>query len=109
MVIFSPPLMSMYGFTFHPLPRSCAGYHEFAVLRLPVSSLGSALPPFPLAPVKFSGLIDLVFASDNLERLPMFMSSPLNWVCCANVGMEQAMTKMVNKFFMMKRFRNLIL
>jgi hypothetical protein len=44
-----------------------------------------ALPPAPLAPLKFSGLIDLVFASDSRKILPKFDSIPLNLDgCCAN-------------------------
>ena len=40
----------------------------------------------PFSPVKFSGLIERVFAFDSRERLPMFMPRPLvPWLCgCAD-------------------------
>src|SRR3954447_25546816 len=57
------------GETFQPRPRSRAA-------PAPVPSV--ALPPSPLAPVKFSGLIDRVFALDRRDRSPMPVVMPLN-------------------------------
>src|SRR5881392_3304651 len=59
----------MEGETFHPCPSSRAA-------TAPVPSV--AIPAFPLSPVKFSALIDRVFAFDRRERLPRLMFSPLN-------------------------------
>jgi hypothetical protein len=78
MVIVSPGLTIMNGLTFHPLPKSRAAGEAFATLRWSLSRTGSAIPPFPFSPVKFSGLMERVFASDNFDRVPMFMSRPLN-------------------------------
>src|SRR5690554_4350077 len=77
MVNVSPGLIVTNGFTFHPCPRSRAGTEAFAVLRGALGS-GVAIPPFPFSPVKFSGLIERVSASESLYRFPMFISSPLN-------------------------------
>ena len=62
----APGSMTIYGFTFQPVPRSRA-----ALRAEPLSS--GHMPPFPFSPVKFSGLIERVFASDRRERLPMCM------------------------------------
>src|SRR5882757_395059 len=64
------------GLTFHPCPRS-----RDAPCPVPVV----ALPPAPLAPLKFSGLIERVLASESRNILPMLASMPLNLDgCCAN-------------------------
>ena len=55
-----------------------AGIIGIAWLTFPLSLTGSAMAPFPGSPVKFSGLIERVFALDNRERFPIFISSPLN-------------------------------
>src|SRR5438552_853650 len=57
------------GDTFHPCPSSRAA-------TAPVPS--RAIPALPFSPVKFSALIERVFAFDNRERLPRLMFSPLN-------------------------------
>src|SRR3972149_6444411 len=57
----------MDGDTFQPRPISRAAY-------CPVPSV--AMPPCPLAPVKFSALIERVWAFDKRERLPRFMCKP---------------------------------
>src|SRR3954471_19270564 len=57
------------GETFQPRPRSRAA-------PAPVPSV--ALPPSPLAPVKFSGLIDRVLALDSRDRSPTPVVMPLN-------------------------------
>ena len=56
------------GDTFQPWPSSRAA-------TAPVPSV--AMPACPLAPVKFSALIERVTALDSLDRLPRLMSSPL--------------------------------
>src|SRR5512133_1212564 len=67
----SPGLILTYGFTFQPCPRSRAALYAFAVFGLSLSA-GSAIPPLPFSPLKFSGLIERVLASDSLLRLPIF-------------------------------------
>src|SRR3954463_11612990 len=57
------------GETFQPRPRSRAA-------PAPVPSV--ALPPSPLAPVTFSGLIDRVRALDSRDRSPTPVVMPLN-------------------------------
>ena len=57
------------GETFQPCPRSRA-----ALAPVPVV----ARPPCPLAPVKFSGLIDRDFARERRKRSPTPLVSPLN-------------------------------
>src|SRR6266487_166885 len=70
MVYVSFGLIITNGFTFHPCPNS------LVLLRaLPFSRV--AIPPLPGSPVRFSGLIDLVFALLNKKRFPGFISSPL--------------------------------
>ena len=61
--------MRTEGETFQPWPSSRAAF-------LPVPSV--AMPALPFSPVKFSGLIERVWASDKRERLPRVMSRPLN-------------------------------
>ena len=55
---------------------------ESAALNFPdlllIAGKYQVRPPLPFSPVKFSGLIERVFASDKRDRLPMFISSPLN-------------------------------
>ena len=55
----SPALIRIDGETFQPWPRSRAAF-------APVPSV--AMPPLPFSPVKFSGLIDRVFARDRRDR-----------------------------------------
>src|SRR6476646_8240061 len=59
----------MLGLTFHPCPKSLDAF-------APVPFV--AIPPFPFSPVKFSGLIERVLASDNRKMLLMLDSMPLN-------------------------------
>jgi hypothetical protein len=54
---------------------------------------GSAIPPFPGSPVKFSGLIDLDCASDNLKMLPISDSMPLKLFFCALQQIEPSNNK----------------
>jgi hypothetical protein len=64
------------------------------------------IPAFPFSPVKFSALIDLVFAFDNLERLDKPIPSPLNSCArtpIAQVLMEMTMTK---RLFLMRILLN---
>src|SRR3954447_20304073 len=63
---FAPILTE--GETFQPRPRSRAA-------PAPVPSVD--LPPSPLAPVKFSGLIDRVFALERRDRSPTPAVMPL--------------------------------
>src|SRR6185503_7702309 len=64
------------GLTFHPCPRS---------LEAPCPIPVVAFPPPPLAPLKFSGLMDLVFASESRKMLFMPASMPLYFgACCAS-------------------------
>src|SRR5690242_9213300 len=89
-IIVLPPSIHVYGFTFHPTPNSLA--------CSPLTpSFRAAFPPLPGSPVKFSGLIDLVLALDNLNRLPMFISRPLKRVVsfCANADKEQQNKKVI--------------
>src|ERR1700754_670158 len=67
-----PALITTLGLIFHPCPSSRAA-------PSPVPFL--AIPPFPFAPLKFSGLIDLVLASEIRKILPIFVSIPLNLPC----------------------------
>jgi len=66
-----PGAMSTDGETFQPRPRSRAA---------PAFVPSVAIPPLPFSPVKFSGLIERVWALDNRDRLPRFMPKPLNAV-----------------------------
>src|SRR5712692_9267257 len=77
----SPGPICTLGEIFQPRPRSLAA-------RAPVPAV--AMPPCPGAPEKFSGLIDRVLASDNLERLPRPMPSPLKAAMLDNQGSRQA-------------------
>src|SRR4029450_11848778 len=61
--------MTTEGETFQPCPRSLDALP-------PVPCV--ALPPSPLAPVKFSGLIDRVLAFDRRDRSPTPVVIPLN-------------------------------
>src|SRR5436190_10190592 len=61
--------MRMLGETFQPCPRSRAA-------SAPVPSV--AMPPPPLAPSKFSGLIERVRAPEMRARLPSPIPRPLN-------------------------------
>src|ERR1700754_2024375 len=67
-----PALITTLGLSFHPCPRSRAA-------PSPVPFV--AMPPFPFAPLKFSGLIDLLLASDIRKILLIFVSIPLNLPC----------------------------
>ena len=66
----SPAGMRTKGFTFQPLPRSRA-----AALALPSSS--SHMAPAPLAPLRFSGLMDRETAFDSRNRLLILFIMPL--------------------------------
>src|SRR5215470_11424148 len=68
--------ISTDGLTFHPFPKSLA-----ADSPVPFS----AMPPFPFSPLKFSGLIERLFASDNRKIMERFDSIPLNF-SCENTG-----------------------
>jgi hypothetical protein len=59
------------GETFHPLPRTLAG-------PAPVPSV--AVPAFPFSPVKFSALMERVFAFESRDKLPNPIPRPLNVV-----------------------------
>ena len=59
--------MRTEGETFQPCPRSRAAF-------LPVPSV--AMPALPFSPVKFSGLIERVWAAESRQRLPMFVPKP---------------------------------
>src|SRR3982750_1786005 len=65
----APGAILMLGETFHPCPRSRAA-------SAPVPSV--AMPPPPLAPLKFSGLIERVCALEIRARFPRCMPRPLN-------------------------------
>jgi hypothetical protein len=58
------------GFTFQPCPSSRATSPA-------VPSSKVAIPPLPFSPVKFSGLIDRVSASERRNRLPIPIFNPL--------------------------------
>src|SRR5215472_5349229 len=62
------------GDTFQPCPRSLAA---------PLAAPSVDMPAFPFSPLKFSGLIERVFAFDVRLRLPRFMSRPLNELSAA--------------------------
>src|SRR5690554_3249287 len=66
------------GDTFQPCPKSLA--HS-----LPVPSV--AMPPLPFSPVKFSGLMERLFALDNKDRL--FRPKPLNVI---NIPLSKGFT-----------------
>src|SRR5438876_12144703 len=68
--------MRTEGETFHFCPSSRAAF-------LPVPSV--AIPPLPFSPVRFSGLIERVFAFESRKRLPRFRCRPLKLSCCAGV------------------------
>src|SRR6185295_4295268 len=80
------------GLTFHPCPKSLDAFSPVPVV---------AFPPSPLAPLKFSGLIERGFASDNLYILLMFEPSPLNLSCAvtATVRRNKDEIRMTNDFF----------
>src|SRR5579862_624296 len=86
MVKVSPGFITMNGLTFQPCPSSRA-----ASFALPFSKV--AIPPLPGSPVKFSGPIDRVFASDRRDRLPRFMSRPLNELFFCAVTKKEEMHK----------------
>ena len=75
------------GEIFQPCPRSLAAHEALFTLRV-AGSPGTAIPPFPFSPVKFSGLIERVSASDRVARFPRFMPSPLKSYCCARAVIE---------------------
>src|SRR5665213_1453128 len=64
--------MTTLGLIFHVWPRSRAGPEPVPVV---------AMPPLPFSPLKFSGLIDRVLASDKRYKLPRLTPSPLNFSC----------------------------
>src|SRR5271156_3942670 len=57
-----PGPITTNGLTFQPRPRSRAATEAEPEV---------AIPPFPFSPVGFSGLMEYVFAFDNLYTLPM--------------------------------------
>src|SRR5437763_2421618 len=61
-------LICTEGLSFQPLPNSRA-----AVSPVPFS----AIPPLPFPPLKFSGLIDLLLASERRYIFERFASMPL--------------------------------
>jgi hypothetical protein len=63
--------MSILGEIFQPWPNSRPGI-------APVPSV--AIPPAPLAPVKFSGLIERDSAFESRDKLPRCTPKPLNAV-----------------------------
>src|SRR5882724_9775880 len=67
--------MTTDGLIFQPCPRSRPGL-------APVPSV--AIPPLPFSPVKFSGLIEKVFAFDSLYILLRSPAIPLYGASCAN-------------------------
>src|SRR5580658_9712843 len=67
----SPGWMITNGETFQPCPRSRAAL---------AAGPSVDMPPLPFSPVKFSGLIERVFARDRRERLPRLRFRPLNSV-----------------------------
>src|SRR5471030_2164333 len=64
--------MTTLGLIFHVWPKSRAGPAPVPVV---------AIPPLPFSPLKFSGLIDRVWASDKRYKLPRLTPSPLNFSC----------------------------
>src|SRR5436190_21970292 len=66
-------LITTLGLTFHFWPRSLDGPAPVPVV---------AMPPFPFSPLKFSGLMDLVLASDRRKILLRLLSIPLNLPGC---------------------------
>jgi hypothetical protein len=61
------------------------------------------MPPLPGSPVGFSGLMDLVFASLNKNRLPGLIFKPLNpELFCADAIVE--VKRMKNKSFLITLF-----
>jgi hypothetical protein len=94
----APALIRMLGLTFQPWPRLRAAF-------LPVPSV--AMPPLPLSPVKFSGLIDLVSASESRNRLCSPVSMPLNFVevcACASATTSAAAANIAVEGMMGRRF-----
>src|SRR4249920_2599052 len=86
-------LISTDGLTFHPFPRS-----READAPVPFS----AIPPFPFSPLKFSGLIDRLFASDNRNILERLASMPL-YFCCEKIQEteQKQMNRQINRLFSM--------
>ena len=80
--------------------------YALAVFGLSLSSI-LAIPPFPFSPVKFSGLMDLVFASDNLYRLPI-LRSRVFFSRCENAfcPIRQAISIENNKIVLIKNSFN---
>src|SRR5258708_20055249 len=66
------------GLSFQPFPNSRA-----AVSPVPFS----AIPPFPFSPLKFSGLMDRLFASERRYIFDRFASMPL-YFSCENIFIE---------------------
>ena len=78
-----PASIRTEGETFQPWPNSRAA-------RAPVPSV--AMPPLPFSPVKFSGLIERVWAADKRGRLPRFISKPSNSSVSARRSAVEAAT-----------------
>src|SRR6266404_1136352 len=62
------------GETFQPCPRSRAA---------PLAAPSVDIPALPFSPLKFSGLMERVFALEVRLRLPRFKSRPLKEVSAA--------------------------
>src|SRR5215211_2457332 len=68
-----PGSIIMKGLIFQPCPRSRAASEALPCV---------AMPPLPFSPVRFSGLIEKVFARDTLYKLLRLLSRPsyeLSW------------------------------
>src|ERR1700754_3032201 len=62
------------------------------------------MPPFPLAPLKFSGLMERVFASDIRKRLPIFVSIPLNLPCASAANEKTRENKKLPVIFLFMQY-----
>src|SRR6202000_2737679 len=77
------------GLTFQPWPSSLA-----ASLPVPVM----AMPPLPFSPVKFSGLMERLLASDTWYKLLKLLFKPVFFWAMATVAAH--INVAVNKFFL---------
>src|ERR1700748_1744810 len=80
--------MTTLGLTFQPWPSSLAA-------SLPVTVI--AIPPLPFSPVKFSGLMERLFASDTWYQLLTLLFKPVFFWATATVAAHTIVA--VNKFF----------
>src|SRR4030042_5787188 len=97
----SPGFIRTYGFTFQPCPRARAALAALATFGLSLSSR-RAMPALPFSPVKFSGLIDRVFASESRYKFPIFISRPLKraWENTRN-GINKNINESTRFFFIL--------